>query len=200
MCATPGPRVSSSPAQTHTAFTHVRFDTGGPVVPLRAHQGSARTDHAPDVPPTGGGRGEHPGRRSGDPRRQPPDVHRLDDPAAGLRPAGLLHRQGRVRHRQGPQGPADGLVLHRRRHDPGGPGRRPRRRRGADDRPPGAGGGQDLRHLPRGHPLPRRPAVPGPYRHRPADPDDGRARGAVRDDRHGQAPAGRRGPARGRAG
>ena len=66
-----------------------------------------------------------PGDRSGHPGRQPPHLHRLDDPAAGLRPSGLLHRQGRVRHRQGPQGPADGLVLHRLRHDPGRPRRRP---------------------------------------------------------------------------
>lgn len=39
-----------------------------------------------------------------------------------------------------------------------------------------------------------------PHRHRPSDPDDGRARGPVRDDRHGQAPARRQGHAPPRAG
>lgn len=53
-----------------------------------------------------------------------------------------------------------------------------------------------LRHLPRGHPLPRRPSLPGPYGHRPADPDDRCAGRAVRDDRHGQASARRRRPPR----
>ncbi|CAK7282323.1 hypothetical protein SGPA1_20289 [Streptomyces misionensis JCM 4497] len=164
---------------------------GGPVVPLPPHQGSARTDHAPDVPPPGGGRGAHSGGRPGDSGRKSPHLHRLDRAAAGHEASGVLHRQGRVRHRQGRQGPADGVVLHRRRHDPGGPRRRERRCGRADDRTADPGGGEDLRHLPRGHPLPRRPPLPGTHRHRPSDPDDRRAGGAVRHDRHRQAPAGR---------
>ena len=66
--------------------------------------------------------------------------------------------------------------------------------------PPRAGGGSHLRHLPGGHPLPRRPALPRPYGHRPPRADDRRPRGAVRDDRHRRDPAGRQGPAAARAG
>ncbi|MGX1371327.1 1-acyl-sn-glycerol-3-phosphate acyltransferase [Streptomyces canus] len=53
---------------------------------------------------------------------------------------------------------------------------------------------------PEGDALARRPAVPGTYGHRPSDPDDGRARRPLRDDRHGQAAAGRGGDAPARAG
>ena len=67
---------------------------------------------------------------------------------------------------------------------PGEPGH------GADGARPRRG----VRHLPRGHPVARRPALPRPHRRRPPRPDRRRAGGAGRAGRHRQAAAGRQPP------
>ena len=77
-------------------------------------------------------------------------------------PAHHLRRQGRVHGLLEDEVPLPG-----HRHDPDRPRRRRRRRAGARHRRPGARAGRVLRHLPRGHPGPRRPAPPGPHRRRP---------------------------------
>ena len=59
--------------------------------------------------------------------------------------------------------------------------------------------GRALRHLPRGHPRPRRPAPPGPHRPGPPGPAHRRADRPGRHQRHPRGPAARRQVARSRS-
>ena len=93
-----------------------------------------------------------------------------------------LRRQGRVHGQLEDQAHLPGAG-----HDPDRPGGRRRRRTGAERRRAGAAQGGAVRDLPRGHPQPRRPALPGPPRPRPPRPA---GRGADHPDRDRRRPRG----------
>jgi hypothetical protein len=141
------------------------------------------------VPAVAARTAEHATPRAGHPGEQPPVVRRPLLRAAAAAAQGSVPRQVRVLHRQGHQGPGQPGILQRRRAAPDRPdGRRGERARAAL-RAARAGGGQRTRHLPRGHPVARRTAVPGPHRGGPAGPGVPGARRAVRDDEHVRVPA-----------
>ena len=105
--------------------------------------------------------------------------------------AGAVPRQVALLHRHRPEGLGLAHLLHRDR-------RRQRRARRRPGRPRRARSGQAhprrrqrLRTLPGGNPLPRRPTLPRPHRHRLAGADHRRHRRARRPDRHAGDPAGR---------
>ncbi|CAA9403505.1 MAG: Acyl-CoA:1-acyl-sn-glycerol-3-phosphate acyltransferase, partial [uncultured Nocardioides sp.] len=145
---------------------------------------------APHLPSAGLRRGARPGGGLGDPGEQPPVVHRLDVHAAHADPPGHLRGQGGVLHHARPEGLVPEEVLLRRR--PGADRPRWRERCGgrAEVRQGHPGPGRAVRHLPRGHPLPRRQALPRQDRRRPARARDRRPGGprGRRRHRRGGAP------------
>ena len=136
------------------------------------------------LPAPGLRRRERPRRGPGDPRQQPPLLRRLAVHAAHPAAAGDLRGQGGVLHRPRRQGlVAEDLLLRVR---PGADRPLGRRRRGgrAALGQAGARRGRPVRHLPRGHPLPRRPALPRQDRRRAARARDRRPRDPGRRRRH----------------
>ena len=131
------------------------------------------------------------GGGSRDPRQQPPVVRRLAVHAAHAHPAGHLRRQGRVLHHPRHQGLVPEEVLHRRRAGADRPVGRQRRggRDEVGDEDPRRG--RPVRDLPRGHPVPRRQALPRQDRRGPARARERRPGHPVRGGRHR-----RRGPDR----
>ncbi|CAA9436169.1 MAG: Acyl-CoA:1-acyl-sn-glycerol-3-phosphate acyltransferase, partial [uncultured Pseudonocardia sp.] len=150
------------------------------VVQVRA----ARSAAAAVLPPDDRGPGAHPRAGWRDPRQQPPRRRRLLRAAAGGAAPDHLPGQAGVLHPARRHRPAEEGVLHRGRADPDRPLRRVRRPRRHGHRGAGAARGRAARHLPRGHPLPGRPAVQGQDRHRADDAGGRRARHPGGDDRH----------------
>ena len=124
------------------------------------------------------------GHRPGDPGRQPRLLRRRVLHPAVRRPPRGLFRQGRVLQHPRAAGTGHGGVLPRLRARAGGARGHPLGRLGHRHRRRGAGRGPGARDLPRGHPLPRRPALQVPHRGRPAGPAQRRAGGARRPGRH----------------
>ena len=129
----------------------------------------ARSAAAGGLPPAGLGFGERPGRGSGDPGQQPPLVRRLAVHAAHARRAGSPSWPRRsTSTRPGIKGWFQKRFFSGAGQVPDRPLRRVRRR-GRDDRGQAdARRGRAVRHLPRGHPLARRHALPRQDRRRPA--------------------------------
>ena len=134
----------------------------------------------------GRGPGARPRRRAGHHRRQPRLVLRLGGDHHGHPPAGQLRRQGRV-----PRQLEDAAPPARAGHDP----RRPAVGPPGDERAADRGGRpvpvRPVRHLPRGHPLPRRRAGARAHRRRPHRGGQRRADHPDRHLRHGGDPAAR---------
>ena len=156
----------------------------------------ARPVPAPAVAAVDRGAREHPRRPSGHPGQQPPVVLRLVL-HAGARPAqGDLPGQGRVLHHAGHQGVLLAGVHVRRSGRCPSTARQGRRAGRAGHRRARAAvrAQQPAGHLPRGHPLAGRAAVPRQDRRGPAGP---RVRRRRHPDGHGQhrAPSSRRGAA-----
>ena len=90
---------------------------------------------------------------------------------------------------RGIKGKAHGGVLQGRRPGTRRPVRWQGRRGRAQLRSADPASRRAARHLPRGHPLARRPALPRPHRRRPDGPRGRRPGPPGRDDRHRQGPA-----------
>ena len=116
------------------------------------------------------GRGPRPRPRQGrrDPREQPPVLLRLLLPAARRAAAHHLPGQERLLHRPGHQGLLHEDVLRRRGPGARGPLRRPGLRGRPAHGPAHPRRGQPAGHLPRGHALPERHALPRQDRASPA--------------------------------
>ena len=132
----------------------------------------------------------HPRLGAGDPGLQPPVVHRLDRAADQRAAAGVLPRQGRLLGLV-----AHPLVLPGHRRRPGAPRRRREGRRQPAYRRRDPASGRPARHLPRGHPQPRRTALPRQDRSRPHGargrrPDRARVRSSAPTRRCRPAPTG----------
>ena len=161
-----------------------RLSTEGAPSVLLGGEGHPRALPPSRFPSVGGRSGERAEGRAGNPGRQPPVVRRPFLRSALPAAQGDLPRQVRLLHGPGHQGPAQQGLLQRRRHRSHRPLRRQGQRGGTPygqahpERGPGA------RHLPRGHPLPRRPPLQGQDRRGPAGAGVPRAGDPVGDGQH----------------
>ena len=132
-----------------------------------------RTMAQAGLPAAHRGRGARPRRGAGDPRQQPPVLRRLAVHAAHAAAPRHVRGQGRVLQHPGHQGLVPAEVLLRRRPGARSTGRAPPPPRAPCPRPSRIlDDGETLRHLSRGHPVPRRPALPRQDRGRSPRPRD----------------------------
>ena len=154
------------PARSAGVGGSVDAGRGDAVVLLAAQVGLHRPAAEDDLPSAYRGGRPRAGRGAGHPRQQPPVLLRLVVHAAGDPPPGDVRGEGRDFEGHG----LKGWLQRRSSRAPArfrSTGRAAGPRRGRCDGVARPRQRRVLRHLSRGHPQPRRPAVPRPHRGRP---------------------------------